>query len=699
MKILQIVPELNVGGVETGTVDLAKYLVRHGHQAIVVSNGGAMVEDIEKAGAKHYHLPVHKKSLWTAYQCIGELARIIRDEKVDIVHARSRVPAWIAFFTCRKINIPFITTCHGYYSKHLFSKVMGWAKIVIVPSNVIGRHMMDDFAVASRDIRLIPRSVDLDKFRSLKVERKKGEYVISIVGRITPLKGHEFFFKAMARVLRSVANIKIWVIGEAPVNKESYREELNILVKRLGLAEYVQFLGNRKDVPQLLARSNCLVLSTVTEEAFGRVILEAQAASVPVVATRVGGVVDIIDDEQTGLLVTPKDPEGMSQAVIRILRDKTFAERLTTAAYKKLEENFTLDHMATKTIAAYEELLGSTRILIIKLSSIGDVVLATASLKAIRKKFPNAQIHCLVGKASSEILKDCPYLDNLIIYDPESKDKDLLGLFDLAKRLRKTKYDKIIDFQNNTRSHLLASLSFPLESYGYDNGHLGFLLTHKIHDDKPPMPPVKHQFEVLKMLGIEYDEKAALELWPSAQDEDYAQSLLDSEWLSNKKQIVGLNIAASQRWRTKNWPLSHIAEFCEICAKKNWRVIVTGLDKDKEAARELLHITKSKPAIFVGKTDILQLAALIKRCRVFISPDSAPMHVAAAVGVPFVGLFGPTDPVRHLPPGRNAVVFKKEMSCSPCYSSHCKILTHACMHQITPQEVVSAIEKFMGSKK
>jgi len=699
MKVLQIVPELNVGGVETGTVDLAKYLVRHGHPAVVVSNGGALVEDLQNAGVKHYQLPVHKKSLWTVYKCVKELERIIKEEKVDIVHARSRIPAWIAFFTCRKTKTPIITTCHGYYSNHLFSKIMGWAKIVIVPSNVIGRHMIDEFGVASRDIRLIPRSVDLEKFRSLKAKNEKGAYVISIVGRITPLKGHEYFFKAMARVLRSIPNIKIWVIGEAPANKESYKQELMILVKRLGLTEYLQFLGNRKDVPQLLARSHCLVLSTVTEEAFGRVILEAQAAGVPVVATRVGGVVDIIDDEKTGLLVTPKDPEGMSQAVIRVLRDKGLTERLTTAAKKKLESHFTLEHMATKTIAAYEELLRSMRILIIKLSSLGDVILATASLRAIREKFPNAQIHCLVGKSSSEILQHCPYIDNLIIYDPDNKDKDFSGLYRLAQKLRKTKYDKIIDFQNNTRSHFLASLSFPQESYGYDNGKLGFLLTRKIRDDQSSLPPVEHQFEILKMLDIDYDEKATLELWPSSQDEDYAQSLLDSEWLGNKKQIVGLNIAASQRWKTKNWPLTHIAEFCEMCSKKNWRVIVTGLESDKEMGRELLHLTKSKPAIFIGKTDMHQLAALVKRCRVFISPDSAPMHVAAAVGTPFVGLFGPTDPQRHLPPAKDLVVFKKELSCSPCYSSHCKILTHACMRQITPQAVVGAIEKFMELKR
>src|SRR3989338_8541264 len=114
MKILQILPELNVGGVETGTVDLAKYLVDHGHRSVVVSSGGELVPELEAAGTKHYKLPVHKKSLWTALKCVKALRAIIIEEKADIVHARSRVPAWIAYFACRGTQAAFITTCHGY---------------------------------------------------------------------------------------------------------------------------------------------------------------------------------------------------------------------------------------------------------------------------------------------------------------------------------------------------------------------------------------------------------------------------------------------------------------------------------------------------------------------------------------------------------------------------------------------------------
>ncbi len=632
--------------------------------------------------------------------CIKKLAKIIQEEKVDIVHARSRIPAWIAFFASRKTKTAFITTCHGYYGTHFFSRIMSWSKLVITPSEVIGRHMIDDFGVLPDNVRIIPRSVDLKKFNiSRDPYRSRIQYTITIIGRITPLKGHIYFIKAMAKVIRTIPNVKIWIIGDAPAKKEAYREELQVLVKRLGLGDYVEFLGNRRDIPQLLAHTDVLVLSTITEEAFGRVILEAQAAGVPVVATKVGGVIEIIDDGKTGLLVLPKDTDEMARAVIRLLKDKILVQNLTVEAKKKLEGKFTLDHMASQTIKVYEELLKSRNILVIKMGSIGDVVLITASLKALRQKFPDAKIFCAVGKESREILQRCPYIDELIVFDYKGKDRGLGGLIRLAGKLRQHHIDTVIDFQNNRKSHLLSFLCWPLESYGYDNGKWSLLLSNRIKDNAGPMPPVNHQFQLLRMLGIEMNEGSRLELWPSREDDIYAQGLLDSEWLGNTVNIVGINMAASEKWATKNWPLKHLGRLCDLLSAKNVRVLITGTEKDRPAAHELLNLTKSKPALFIGKTDILQLAALIKRCRVLLTADSAPMHIAAAVGTPFVALFGPTDHVRHLPPAKQFRVIRKDLPCSPCYSPRCKIATHDCMKQISPEQVLSEIEMFLELPK
>ena len=695
MRILQILPELNVGGVETGTVDLAKYLRQKGHTCIVVSHGGVMVEKLKEMGCKHYTLPVHKKSLWTVFRCIKELKKIIQYEDIDVVHARSRVPAWIAFFACRQTKATFITTCHGYYSKHLFSQVMGWGKYVIVPSEVIGRHMIDDFGVPHENIRLIPRSVDLDRF-DLPREKKTNNatHVISMIGRITPLKGHIYFLRAMAKVIRTMPFVRIFIIGDAPSKKESYKQELEILIKRLGLSDYVEFLGNRQDIPQLLSKTDVLVLSTITQEAFGRVILEAQAAGVPVVATRVGGVVEIIEHEKTGLLVMPKDTEAMAQAVVRLLRDKTLGESLAAEAKKKLNAQYTLAHMAERTIAVYQDVITNLKILVIKISSIGDVILISASLKALRQKFPKAQIHCLVGKKAMKVLQRCPYLDGVIVFD--ERDKAFIPMIQFSQKLRKQRFDTVIDFQNNRASHWLTFLSFPKDSYGFKKGRRGAAFLSKgVVLPKAKIGPVEHQFQILKELGMTYDPKLMLELWPTEEDQSYAKALLDSEWLGNSQNIIGINLAASEKWETKNWPLDNMARLCDQLAAENIRVLITGIDKDMEKARELLRLTKSKPANFVGKTNILQLAALIKHCRVFISPDSAPLHLAAAMQTPFIAFFGPTDSTRHLPPAVNFRIIEKKPICAPCYSQTCRVGTHICMKDIRPEEVASHVKELL----
>jgi lipopolysaccharide heptosyltransferase II len=345
--------------------------------------------------------------------------------------------------------------------------------------------------------------------------------------------------------------------------------------------------------------------------------------------------------------------------------------------------------MAEATIAVYKELIRSSNILIIKLTAIGDVVLSTAAFKAIRHKYPNARIYCLTSPQAASVIETRPHINEVIVFDYQANG--LKGLLHKAQELRRHHFDKVIDLQNNRVSHLLSFLSIPKESYGYDNGKFSFLLSKKIKNNIRNIPPVEHQFRILKILGIDYDPELKLELFPSLKDEAYVQELLDGEWLSGPHVFVGLNISASQKWPTKNWPVEHMAKLCDILGQKNIRVILTGENKDKALSRQLIAKARSKPASFVGKTNILQLAALIKRCQAYISPDSAPLHVAASMQVPIIALFGPTDPVRHMPPAEKQVILNKPMKCSPCYSNVCKIKTHACMVDISPEEVARKV--------
>lgn len=693
MNVLQILPELNVGGVETGTLDLAKYLVRLGHKVVVISQGGQLVKDLKESGGEHYQLPVHSKSLFSIIRLIPKVAEIIRKEEIDIVHARSRVPAWIAFFACRKTKRVFITTCHGYYKRHFLSRVMGWGKLVIAPSNVIARHMQDNFSVPYARLRLIPRSVDLEKFRFIAPGEKKTPIVnIGIIGRITPLKGHLYFLKAMAKVARVVPQLRIWIVGDAPASKDAYKEELRVMVKRLGLGHCTSFLGTQKDVNAVLSNLNLLVFASVTPEAFGRVILEAQASGVPVVATRVGGVVDIIEDGVNGLLVPPADPESMAGAIIKIIANPQIATALAENAYKKIKEKFAVELMVKNTFAVYSEALSHKKILIIKLGSLGDTVLTTAAIIAIRKKFQeNYKITLLVGSPSKDVFLHCPYLDELLVYGLEEKGpRENLRLI---RRLLEENFDIVIDLQNNRLSHWLAFLSLAFDRYGYDKKKFGFLLNHRIKDDQPGLDPISHQFRILEMLQVENIE-SNLELWPAVQDELYIEEFLKNNWVNQEQILIGINLAASQRWQSKVWPADKILQLCQQLAAANMRPVLTGTEKDILLMQGIIsRVKNAKPIIACGKTTTGQLISLIKRCNVFVSADSAPLHIACAVGTPFIALFGPTDPSRHIAANYRGVILQKNLSCVPCYKRTCK--RNTCMQEMQSEEVLEAIRHLL----
>jgi heptosyltransferase-2 len=538
--------------------------------------------------------------------------------------------------------------------------------------------------------------VDLERFKYADPKSKrKDEFNVGIVGRITPLKGHLHFIKAMARISRTVPRLKIWIVGDAPASKEAYKEEVQVLVRRLGLWHCTEFLGTQRDIPGILAHLDMVVLATTTHEAFGRVVVEAQASGVPVVATKVGGVIDIIEDGKNGLLVPPADHKSMADAILRIYEDTQLARLLAENAYAKIKEQYTVELMVKNTLDVYRDALSNFKVLIIKLSSLGDIILSTAALRAVWERFSqlNYKISFLTGEGSKDVLLRSPYINELLVCDLKNNDKGLKGLLGIGSILRKKNFDIVIDLQNSRSSHILSYLSGCVNCYGYDNKKFSSLLQHRIKDEKPLIDPVTHQFRVLEMLGIDLLDNS-LELWPSPEDVKRIDELLNAQWLSEAQKIVGINIGASKRWSTKLWPQQYLMRLCEELGLRDIRVVITGTAQDLVYADMLVNSLKGTKIINAcGKTSVNELAALIKKCNVFISADSSPLHIASAMGTPFIALFGPTDSRRHLPPGKNCIVIHKDLECQPGYKTKCR--TKRCMTQIAPEEVLAAIDKLL----
>ncbi|MEW6171115.1 MAG: glycosyltransferase family 9 protein, partial [Candidatus Omnitrophota bacterium] len=188
-------------------------------------------------------------------------------------------------------------------------------------------------------------------------------------------------------------------------------------------------------------------------------------------------------------------------------------------------------------------------------------------------------------------------------------------------------------------------------------------------------------------------EDAHLEIWPDKDDEEYIEKFLEANWAVDDK-LIGINLGASFKWQTKIWPVEYISILAQKISQKGMRLVITGTQEDLELLEPIKDsLDKTKSIIACGKTSINQLACLIKRCRVFISSDSAPLHVASSVGVACIALFGPTDPKRHMSYNQNSIVITKELKCSPCYKPKCK--TRDCLKQITPEEVFEKIQELL----
>ena len=690
MHVLQLVPTLEVGGVERGVLDLAKGLLARGHRVSVVSSGGSLVGRLTALGATHHELPVHRKSLAAVWACIPAVTRLIRETGVDLVHARSRIPAWIGFAAARRAQQPFVTTAHGFYRPHPGSRVMVWGRFVIAPSEALGRYLVEQFRLPRQRLRVIPRGVDLEEFTFRPPALRHGPWRLGLFGRLSPLKGQEVALRACARLVRKGVSLTLCLAGDAPGSPA--RPPLDALVASLKLQDHVEWLGVRQDMAACIASVDVVLVPSTYPESFGRSVIEAQAVGRPVIASRAGALSELIEDGQSGLLVAPRDPDALAGAVERLLDDPALRARCIEAGRRRVEAEWPVDRMVERTLAVYDECLTRPRILIWKLSALGDVILATPSLRAIRRRFPTGHLTLAVGRSAYEAVARCPYLDDFLIDQSRSGARRLGRDLGWLRRLREGAFDLSIDLQNSRRTHALAWWAGIPVRIGYRR-KLGWLLNRGVRLPRVVLAPIAHQHHLLRQTGIAPDGDT-LELWPSPDDEARAAQLLGEAGGTeggSRPLLVGLHPGGSGRWQTKRWDLGRWARVCDALAERGVRVVVTGGPDERRLGEALLRLTSAPPLSVIGQTSLMELACLIKRCDAFLAHDSSALHVAAAVGTPTVALFGPTDPRRHLAPTFTGQVIKKDVFCSPCYSPRCRTITHACMNRISVEEVLSAV--------
>lgn len=698
MKVMQLLPSLELGGTERGVVDLAKAMKKAGHNTIIVSSGGALVAELQRIGIPHYGLPVHQKSL-VSLLLVEELVKIIEREHVDIIHARSRVPAWIGWLAARKTGVPFVTTCHGNYSRHLMSHVMGWGKRVIVASHAIGRRMMDEFGVPSDRIRLIPRGVDLSQFTFsfAKFEKHKGPLRIVNIGRFSPSKGQVDFIKAVHLLRSRLTHFEVLIVGSENKGRHRYTDLMRKTIHQFGLEACVKILPPTREVPKLLAEADLLVLSSVLPEPFGRVMIEAGAVGTPVIATGLGGVLDIIDPNVNGLLFPPRNVPAMADAMYEVLTNRDKAKEFAVKLRKKVEEKFNLEQMVQKTLEVYQEVRKKRKILVIKLGAMGDLILVVPSLRMLKARFPDSSITLLVDRKLAPVVATCPYLDDMILVD-RKKLSNLFYLLKTARRIRREGFDVSVDLHNNKWTHLLAYLGGVFQRFGFARGKWGFLLNRPDQTFEVEDSPVRHQFRILSKVGVQtLDDE--LELWPSSASLEKAAQMIGTMQPKEQTKIIGFIMGSSPNWPSKRWPQESFAALAErIFEKYDARIVLIGSSDEAFLGEAFGKFGPEKVLNVMGKTALEELPAFFKQFHLVVTGDTAPLHIAAAMNVPTLALFGPTDPKRHVPPGKKVVTLSHHLACQPCYDGICKEKEPgACLKHISVDEVFEHCERLLVS--
>lgn len=365
-----MLPELDGGGVERGTLEIGRYLASNGHRSIVVSGGGRLVKQLENEGSTHIEMNVGVKSP-TSLKYVLPLRQLILREEVDVLHLRSRLPAWVAFLAWKTLPQSkrplLVTTFHGFYSVNAYSAIMTKGEAIIAVSDSIQQHIDKNYGKKD-NVTIIHRGVDGNTFNperldpnrvnalraSWKIDPEKR--VIMLPGRFTRLKGHEIFLKSLAK-LKNTDFLAI-LVGDSQENKK-YTDELLDIIKNNTLQDRVRIVGHCDDMPTAYSLADIVISASSNEpEAFGRTSIEAMAMGKPVIATAHGGSLETIVHDETGWLVQPADESDLAKAIdlALSLSDEELAT-IGNNGKRRVTKKFTTQSMCDKTLALYHRCL------------------------------------------------------------------------------------------------------------------------------------------------------------------------------------------------------------------------------------------------------------------------------------------------------------------------------------------------------
>ena len=379
IKVLQVIPKLGYGGAETGCYDLAHYLTENNCSSYIVTSGGELLKYVNKKKVKVIKLPVHSKNPIIMFFNSIILTVIIFIKKINIVHARSRAPAWSCLLATKITGTKFVTTFHGTYNynnifKKFYNSVMLRSDLIIAGSNFIFSHIYENYPEnlnSKKKFLVIYRGINTDYYDPKNVKNsdeinltsewqiQKDKKLILLPGRLTAWKGQAMFIEALSLINKELHSENFYaVILGNDQGRKVYKKKLIRLVEQHRLTNQVKFIDRCKNMPAAYKICDLVVSSSIEAEAFGRVSVEAQSMEKPIIASNIGGSVETIINNKTGFLFESEKPASLCKKIIEVLQlDETTLKFLGNEGRKNVIKKFNIEKMCDSTYSEYKKLI------------------------------------------------------------------------------------------------------------------------------------------------------------------------------------------------------------------------------------------------------------------------------------------------------------------------------------------------------
>jgi len=380
IKVLQVIPRLGMGGAETGCYDLAHYLHEQKCKSFIITSGGQLIKYINKKKVKVFKLPVHSKNPILILLNAIIITFIVLIYNINIIHARSRAPAWSCLLVAKITRRKFVTTFHGTYNfsnniKKFYNSVMVRSNLVIAGSNFIFSHINQNYEKyvvnTKRKLLVIFRGINTSYFNSqkilpIKIEKfskenniDRNKFIILLPGRLTPWKGQKIFIESI-KLLSEKNDIPPFeaIILGSDQGRNVYKKQLLVLTQQHRLGKIIKFIDECKEMPVAYGVANLVCSSSIEPEAFGRVSVEAQAMQIPIIASDIGGSKETIIDGKTGFLFKNKDANSLAEAIVMVMqKDYNSLKSIGFEGRKNVLKRFDVDKMCQTTFTEYKKLI------------------------------------------------------------------------------------------------------------------------------------------------------------------------------------------------------------------------------------------------------------------------------------------------------------------------------------------------------